>query len=80
AGNSGLYASTRMLWALAHSGKAPRVLAKVNGRGVPMNALYATTAAGAACFLTTFIGDGAASVWPAPAPRLARLLARTGIA
>ena len=69
-----------MLWALADSGKAPRFLAKVNRRGVPMNALYATTAVGAACFLTTFIGDGAAYVWLVSASGLAGFIVWMGIA
>nr|WP_272026539.1 amino acid permease [Kocuria rosea] len=80
AGNSGLYASTRMLWALADSGKAPRFLAKVNRRGVPMNALLATTGVGAACFLTTLIGDGAAYVWLVSASGLAGFIVWMGIA
>ena len=80
AGNSGLYASTRMLWALADSGKAPRFLAKVNRRGVPMNALLVTTAVGAACFLTTLIGDGAAYVWLVSASGLAGFIVWMGIA
>ncbi|GGG52195.1 lysine transporter [Kocuria dechangensis] len=80
AGNSGLYASTRMLWALAESGKAPRFLAKVNRRGVPMNALLATTTVGAACFLTTFIGDGAAYVWLVSTSGLAGFIVWMGIA
>ncbi|WP_434136640.1 amino acid permease [Kocuria rosea] len=80
AGNSGLYASTRMLWALADSGKAPKFLAKVNRRGVPMNALLATTAVGAACFLTTLIGDGAAYVWLVSASGLAGFIVWMGIA
>jgi len=80
AGNSGLYASTRMLWALAESGKAPRFLAKVNRRGVPMNALLATTVVGAACFLTTFIGDGAAYVWLVSTSGLAGFIVWMGIA
>lgn len=80
AGNSGLYASTRMLWALAQSGKAPRFLARVNRRGVPMNALLVTTAVGAACFLTTLIGDGAAYVWLVSASGLAGFIVWMGIA
>ncbi|MEB2527419.1 amino acid permease [Kocuria rosea] len=80
AGNSGLYASTRMLWALADSGKAPRFLAKVNRRGVPMNALLVTTGVGAACFLTTLIGDGAAYVWLVSASGLAGFIVWMGIA
>ncbi|WP_420813532.1 amino acid permease [Kocuria rosea] len=80
AGNSGLYASTRMLWALADSGKAPRFLAKVNRRGVPMNALIATTLVGGASFLTTFIGDGDAYVWLVSASGLAGFIVWMGIA
>jgi lysine-specific permease len=64
AGNSGLYASTRMLWALAESGKAPRFLAKVNRRGVPMNALLATTVVGAAyVWLVSTSGLAGFIVW-----------------
>ncbi|WP_431607109.1 amino acid permease [Micrococcus lylae] len=80
AGNSGLYASTRMLYALAASGKAPAVLAKVNRRGVPMNALIMTTVVGAGCFLTTLIGDGAAYVWLVSASGLAGFIVWMGIA
>ncbi|WP_062737132.1 amino acid permease [Kocuria turfanensis] len=80
AGNSGLYASTRMLWALADGGKAPRFLAKVNRRGVPMNALLVTTLVGGASFLTTFIGDGDAYVWLVSASGLAGFIVWMGIA
>ncbi len=43
AGNSGMYASTRMLYALAKQGMAPKLFAYVNSRGVPIMALIATT-------------------------------------
>jgi Amino acid transporters len=39
AANSGLYASTRMLWSLAHEGMIPLKYAKTNSRDVPMLAL-----------------------------------------
>ena len=55
-GNSGLYASTRMLYAMAEEGKAPKCFAKVNKRGVPLNALLITTAFGLLAFLTSLIG------------------------
>ena len=42
AGNSGMYASTRMLYNLASEGKAPRIFAKLSTVGVPRNALLAT--------------------------------------
>ncbi len=36
AANSGLYASTRMLWSLANEGTIPSVIAKTNKRGIPV--------------------------------------------
>ena len=66
AGNSGMYASTRMLYNLALEGKAPRLFSRVSRSGVPRNALYATTLVGALCFLTSAFGDstGAKLRWP----------------
>ena len=63
AGNSGMYSSTRMLWNMAKNGSAPKTFAKLDVRGVPMNALYATTAIAALCFLTTFIGEQQVFTW-----------------
>ncbi|MGP9808470.1 amino acid permease [Halomonas sp. AOP12-C2-37] len=39
AANSGLYASSRMLWTLADQGTLPKSLGRLNKRGIPMNAL-----------------------------------------
>ncbi|MDO5697328.1 MAG: amino acid permease [Dermatophilus congolensis] len=80
AGNSGMYASTRMLYALAKEGKAPRIFAHTNARGVPMPALFATAAVGAACFLTSLIGDGGAYVWLVNTSGLAGFITWMGIA
>lgn len=63
AGNSGLYASTRMLHALADEGKAPKIFARLNSRGVPIMALCATAAIGLFAFLTSIVGSGAAYSW-----------------
>ena len=63
AGNSGMYSSTRMLFDMAREGKAPKAFSKLDIRGVPMNALYATTAIAALCFLTTFIGESVVFTW-----------------
>jgi lysine-specific permease len=41
-GNSGMFASTRMLYSLAVEGKAPKIFTKVNKRGVPVPALLCT--------------------------------------
>ncbi len=63
AGNSGMYSSTRMLFDMARHGRAPKAFARLDKRGVPLNALYATTAIAALCFLTTFIGEKEVFNW-----------------
>ena len=40
--NSGLYASTRMLYSLSKEGMAGKAFRRVNQRGIPMNALLLT--------------------------------------
>ena len=80
AGNSGMYASTRMLYALGRSGKAPRVFGRTTRRGIPLAALLATTAVGALCFLTSLIGNGVAYTWLVNASGLAGFITWLGIA
>ncbi|ENU17628.1 amino acid permease [Acinetobacter lwoffii] len=63
AGNSGMYSSTRMLFDMSRKGSAPKMFARLDPRGVPMNALYATTAIAALCFLTTFFGEQEVFNW-----------------
>lgn len=57
-GNSGLYAASRMLYAMAVGGKAPKVFTKVSKSGVPIFALAATAAVAALAFFTSSIGEG----------------------
>ena len=63
AGNSGMYASTRMLYALAEQGMAPKLFARVNKRGVPVMALIATTVIAALCFLSNIFSPSAVYIW-----------------
>ncbi|MDP4085819.1 MAG: amino acid permease [Bacillota bacterium] len=63
AGNSSLYASTRILYAMAKVGQAPRFLGKLNSRGIPVAALIATTLVGLLAFLASIYGDGAIYIW-----------------
>lgn len=63
AGNSGIYVSSRMLYSMAKTGKAPQLFAKLNSRGVPVNAIYITVAFGLLAFFAALIGDGAAYIW-----------------
>ncbi len=80
AGNSGMYASTRMLWDLAREGKAPKFLGKLDKRGVPVNALVVTALVGTLAFLTTFFGDGVVYTWLLNASGMAGFVTWVGIA
>lgn len=80
AGNSGLYASSRMLWQLAVDGKAPKIFTKLNKRGVPVYALLATLAVGCLAFLSSFFGDGIVYIWLLNASGLSGFIAWVGIA
>jgi lysine-specific permease len=79
AGNSGLYASTRMLWSMAKDGQAPKFLQNVNDRGIPMNALVITTLVGGLGFLTSIFGDQVYT-WLLNASGLTGFIAWLGIA
>jgi lysine-specific permease len=63
AGNSSVYASTRMLYAMAKVGQAPRVFAKLNKRGVPVLAMIVTCMIGMLAFFASVFGDGSVYVW-----------------
>lgn len=80
AGNSGMYASTRMLYNLALEGKAPRLFSRVSRSGVPRNALYATTLVGALCFLTSAFGDSTVYTWLLNTSGMCGFIAWLGIA
>ncbi|MDD3168640.1 MAG: amino acid permease [Eubacteriales bacterium] len=57
-GNSGLYTSSRMLHAMATRGNAPAFFAKVNNKGVPFNAVWATGLIAALSFFASLVGEG----------------------
>ncbi|MEK5392629.1 amino acid permease [Margalitia sp. FSL K6-0131] len=63
AGNSSLYASTRMLYSMAKEGQAPRIFAKLNKRGVPVAAVILTCIVGMLAFLSSIFGDGIVYLW-----------------
>lgn len=78
--NSGLYASTRMLYAMAKEGKAPAMMTKVNSRGVPSTALIVTASFGLMAFLTSLVGDGTAYIWLINLTGIVGFIAWLGIA
>jgi GABA permease len=53
--NSGLFASSRMLMALARRGDAPRLFATLDARGVPAAAILAGTAFGYAAVVMSYV-------------------------
>ncbi len=79
-GNSGLYAATRMLYAMSIEGKAPKMFGKVNKRGVPMAALIVTSIIAMASFLSSLVGSGTVYLWLVNASGLAGFIAWLGIA
>jgi lysine-specific permease len=55
-GNSSLYVASRMLHAMAHSNKAPKLFGALNRRGVPVLALVGTGLVSAVAFFSNSIG------------------------
>jgi len=56
-GNSSMYVASRMLHAMADSGKAPKMFGTVNMRGVPVTALLATGLLSTLAFFSTTVGE-----------------------
>ena len=80
AGNSGMYASTRMLWYLAKRGHVPALFSKTTSRGVPLYALMATAVVGMLTFLSSLVGSGQIYMWLLNASSLTGFIAWLGIA
>lgn len=79
-GNSGMYASSRMLYSMSKDGQAPKWLGKLNSRGVPVNAIILTTIVASACFLTGLYAENTVYVWLVAASGLAGFVTWVGIA
>ncbi|MGX6441773.1 amino acid permease [Neobacillus sp. K501] len=62
-GNSGLYAATRMLYAMSKEKMASPALTKVNKRGVPFNALLLTMSIALLSLLSGFFAAETVFVW-----------------
>ncbi|MFD2752921.1 amino acid permease [Comamonas terrae] len=63
AGNSGLYAATRMLYNMATEGNAPRVFARLTGNGVPLYALTGSTVIASLCLFSSLYSPQAVYIW-----------------
>lgn len=62
-GNSGLYAATRMLYAMSKEKMASPFLTKVNKRGVPINALLFTIGIALLSLLSGFFAEETVFMW-----------------
>ncbi|MFJ4144509.1 amino acid permease [Pseudomonas sp. NPDC089734] len=58
--NSCVYSNSRMMFGLAKQGNAPKAMLKVNGRGVPVNALSVSALATGMCVLLNYLMPGKA--------------------
>ena len=79
-GNSSLYVSSRMLYAMAANGKAPALFGRLNRRGVPVAAVWATGLVGALAFLSSIVGGQKIYQWLYNASGLTGFLIWLGIA
>jgi len=79
-GNSGMYASTRMLWYLAKKKHVPAFFAHVTSRGIPIYALAATSTVCLLAFLSSLFGNGTVYFWLLQASSLSGFIAWFGIA
>ena len=75
-----MYAATRMLYALACEGKAPKVFSKVSSTGVPLLALVATAAIAALCFFSFVFSPTAVYIWLLNTSGMTGFIAWLGIA
>ena len=58
AANSGLYASTRMLWSLANEGIIPKIFKQTNRKEIPIYALIASMIGGVFALFSTVYAAG----------------------
>ncbi|MDR2991139.1 MAG: amino acid permease [Burkholderiaceae bacterium] len=63
AGVSNLYGATRILYGMATSGHAPKILTRVTRRGVPLGTVLVSTAIGALCFFSSLWGNQVVYLW-----------------
>lgn len=80
ASNSGLYASTRMLYALAKEGKAPKMFSQLSKNGVPFYALVATTLVAILCLFVAIMSEEHLFFWLANLSGMTGFIAWIGIA
>ncbi|KAJ3266007.1 hypothetical protein HK104_006186 [Borealophlyctis nickersoniae] len=74
AGNSGMYAASRTIMAMAHEGQAPAIFGRTTSWGVPLAGLILVTLFGGISFLGSVFGNGVVFNWLINISGLASLL------
>lgn len=77
--NSGMYASTRMMYSLSNSGYAPKILGKTAANGIPYYSLLVTTLVSLLTFISSIAGPQI-YLWLVAASGLTGFIAWFGIA
>lgn len=80
AGNSSMYASSRMLWYMAKRNDLPKIFQRLNKKGAPYISLIATALIGMLAFLSSRFGGGKVYVWLISASGLSGFITWLGIA
>ncbi|AEI44760.1 amino acid permease [Paenibacillus mucilaginosus] len=78
--NSGLYAASRMLWALSKENMAPGPLGKLSRRGVPLNALLVSIGVACLSLLSSVFAPDTVYLWLVSIAGLTAMLVWMGIA
>ncbi|MFK2825769.1 amino acid permease [Bacillus sp. B190/17] len=77
--NSGLYASTRILWSMSRDGMSSPALSKLSKRGVPLNALLVTLAVSCLCLLSSIVAADTVYIWLVSIAGMAGLVVWTSV-
>ncbi|WP_426448284.1 amino acid permease [Paenibacillus sp. S-38] len=78
--NSGLYAASRMLWALSMENMAPGFLGRLSRRGVPLNALIVSIGVACLSLLSSVFAPDTVYLWLVSIAGLTAMLVWMGIA
>ncbi|MFD0698756.1 amino acid permease [Paenibacillus sp. GCM10027628] len=80
ASNSGLYASSRMLWALSKSNMASPFLSKLSSRGVPFRALIVSAIIASVALISSIVAPDTVFLWLSGISGFAGILVWMGVA
>lgn len=80
AANASMYTSTRILWYLGKTGKAPQIFSKLNPYAIPIIALLMSSMIGCLVFISSIVGNGVLFSYLVQISSLSGFIAWFGIA